>query len=76
MAVTKLDRLARSATDLLSIVEKLAAKGVAFRMLAMNLDTQRRLVVSANEPLFLKKAVYQLCQGESFMTQAFGLVAA
>jgi DNA invertase Pin-like site-specific DNA recombinase len=37
--VTKLDRLARSVADLLNIVEKLTAKGVALRILAMNLDT-------------------------------------
>ena len=38
-AVTKLDRLARSVADLLTIVEKLTKKGVALRILAMNLDT-------------------------------------
>ena len=37
--VTKMDRLARSVKDLLDIVERLAAKGVALRILAMNLDT-------------------------------------
>ena len=38
-AVTKLDRLARSVADLLTIVEILTKKGVALRILAMNLDT-------------------------------------
>jgi len=37
--VTKLDRLARSVAHLVQIVETLAAKGVALRILAMNLDT-------------------------------------
>ena len=37
--VTKLDRLARSVRDLMSIVDRLAAKGVALRILAMNMDT-------------------------------------
>jgi DNA invertase Pin-like site-specific DNA recombinase len=37
--VTKIDRLARSVADLLAIVEKLAAKGVALRILAMGIDT-------------------------------------
>ena len=37
--VTKLDRLARSVADLLAIVEKLTAKGVALRILAIGLDT-------------------------------------
>ena len=39
LIVTKLDRLARSVTDLVSITEALRAKGVALRILAMNLDT-------------------------------------
>lgn len=37
--VTKPDRLARSVTDLLSIVERLRSKGVITRVLSMNLDT-------------------------------------
>ena len=37
--VTKLDRLARSVAHLVQIVETLAAKDVALRILAMNLDT-------------------------------------
>jgi DNA invertase Pin-like site-specific DNA recombinase len=37
--VTKLDRLARSITDLCNITERLTAKGVALQILAMNLDT-------------------------------------
>lgn len=37
--VTKLDRLARSVADLMSMVERLTAKGVQLRILAMNLDT-------------------------------------
>jgi DNA invertase Pin-like site-specific DNA recombinase len=37
--VTKLDRLARSVGHLIEIVDSLAAKGVALRILAMNLDT-------------------------------------
>jgi DNA invertase Pin-like site-specific DNA recombinase len=40
LVVTKLDRLARSVTHLWSIVERLQAKGVAVRILNMNLDTQ------------------------------------
>lgn len=39
LAVTKLDRLARSVVHLLEIVETLEAKGVALRVLAQNLDT-------------------------------------
>jgi DNA invertase Pin-like site-specific DNA recombinase len=35
LVVTKLDRLARSVTDLLGIVERLEAKGVALRVLSM-----------------------------------------
>lgn len=37
--VTKPDRLARSVMDLLSIVERLRAKGVTVRILSMHLDT-------------------------------------
>lgn len=37
--VTKLDRLARSMADLMDITRRLEAKGVALRILAMNLDT-------------------------------------
>jgi len=37
--VTKLDRLARSVKDMLEIVDKLKAKGVALRILAIGLDT-------------------------------------
>lgn len=37
--VSKPDRLARSVTDLLSIIERLRAKGVTVRILAMHLDT-------------------------------------
>lgn len=36
---TKLDRIGRSTKDVLSIVERLQAKGVAFRCLNINLDT-------------------------------------
>jgi len=37
--VTKLDRLARSVADLMSIVDRLQRQGVELRVLAMNLDT-------------------------------------
>lgn len=37
--VTKPDRLARSVTDLMSIVERLRSKGVVVRVLSMHLDT-------------------------------------
>lgn len=39
LLVTKLDRLARSVADLVTITEALRAKGVGLRILAMNLDT-------------------------------------
>lgn len=39
VTVTKLDRLARSVRDLMSIVDRLEAKGAALRILAMNMDT-------------------------------------
>ena len=39
LVVTKLDRLARSMTDLVAITSKLKAKGVELQVLAMNLDT-------------------------------------
>lgn len=39
LVVTKLDRLARSVADLVAIMGKLNGKGVALRILAMNLDT-------------------------------------
>jgi DNA invertase Pin-like site-specific DNA recombinase len=39
LVVTKLDRLARSVTDLVAITSKLKAKGVELQVLAMNLDT-------------------------------------
>lgn len=39
LVVTKLDRLARSVADLVSITERLAAKGVALRILGMGVDT-------------------------------------
>lgn len=39
LIVTKLDRLARSVADLVAITESLRTKGVALRILSMNLDT-------------------------------------
>jgi len=39
LVVTKLDRLARSVADLVAITETLRTKGVALRILSMNLDT-------------------------------------
>ncbi len=39
MIVTKLDRFARSVSDLVTITETLKRKGVGLRILAMNLDT-------------------------------------
>ncbi|MFI0844353.1 recombinase family protein [Mesorhizobium sp. IMUNJ 23232] len=39
MVVTKLDRLARSVADLITITGELRRKGVELRILAMNLDT-------------------------------------
>lgn len=39
LLVTKLDRLARSVADLVAITEALKEKGVALRILSMNLDT-------------------------------------
>lgn len=39
VVVCKLDRIAKSTRDLLEIVEQLEGKGVAFRVLNINLDT-------------------------------------
>jgi DNA invertase Pin-like site-specific DNA recombinase len=39
LVVSKLDRLARNMGDLIDITRRLEAKGVALRILAMNLDT-------------------------------------
>jgi DNA invertase Pin-like site-specific DNA recombinase len=39
LVVTKLDRLARSIRDLVSIIDRIEAKGASLRILAMNLDT-------------------------------------
>jgi DNA invertase Pin-like site-specific DNA recombinase len=39
LVVTKLDRLARSISNLCAIVDRLTAKGASLRILAMNLDT-------------------------------------
>src|SRR5262245_43528341 len=39
LVVTKLDRLARSMTDLLAITGKMAAKGVDLHILSMGLNT-------------------------------------
>ena len=39
MVVTKIDRLARSVRHLCEIVDRLQAKGVALRILSINLDT-------------------------------------
>jgi DNA invertase Pin-like site-specific DNA recombinase len=39
LIVTKIDRLARSATDLLNIVRELDGKGVAFRVIDQAIDT-------------------------------------
>lgn len=39
LVVTKLDRLARSVSDLCAIVARLEKKGVTLRILAMNIDT-------------------------------------
>jgi DNA invertase Pin-like site-specific DNA recombinase len=39
LVVTKLDRLARSMTDLVGITARLKAKGVELQVMAMNLDT-------------------------------------
>jgi DNA invertase Pin-like site-specific DNA recombinase len=40
LVVTKLDRLARSVADLVSITNQLEAKGVSLRVLNLNLDTE------------------------------------
>lgn len=40
LVVTKLDRLARSVSDLVSIMAQLNAKGVSLRILTMSLDTR------------------------------------
>lgn len=40
LVVTKLDRLARSVKDLLTIVDRVEAKGAGLQILAMNLDTK------------------------------------
>jgi DNA invertase Pin-like site-specific DNA recombinase len=37
--VTKIDRLARSVADLLAVVAKITAKGVALKILSMGVDT-------------------------------------
>jgi DNA invertase Pin-like site-specific DNA recombinase len=39
LVVTKLDRLARSVADLVEIERRLKAKGIALRILALDLDT-------------------------------------
>lgn len=39
LIVTRFDRLARSTTDLLAILERLAKQGVAFRCIDQNIDT-------------------------------------
>ena len=39
VVVTKLDRIGRSPTDILSIIQKIEAKGAAFRCLNINMDT-------------------------------------
>jgi DNA invertase Pin-like site-specific DNA recombinase len=39
LCVTKLDRLCRSVADLVAITETLRAKGVALRIISINLDT-------------------------------------
>lgn len=39
LVVTKLDRLCRSVADLVAITERLRSKGVALRILSINLDT-------------------------------------
>jgi DNA invertase Pin-like site-specific DNA recombinase len=39
LVVTKLDRLARSMRDLISITDRITAAGASMRILAMNLDT-------------------------------------
>ncbi|WP_064693427.1 recombinase family protein [Rhizobium aegyptiacum] len=39
LVVTKLDRLARSMSDLMSIIARLDKKGVSLRILSMNFDT-------------------------------------
>src|SRR5262245_11456509 len=39
LAVTKLDRLARSMRDLVDLVTRVEAKGAGLRILTMNLDT-------------------------------------
>ena len=39
LVVTRLDRLARSVGDLVKITERLTSKGVALRVLTLNLDT-------------------------------------
>jgi len=41
LVVTKLHRLARSVADLVSITQQLRAKGVALRILAIGLDTEK-----------------------------------
>jgi DNA invertase Pin-like site-specific DNA recombinase len=41
LIVTKLDRLARSVRDLVTIIDRIEAKGATLRVLAMNLDTSK-----------------------------------
>lgn len=40
LMVTKLDRLARSVSDLMKIIERIKSKNASLRILAMNLDTE------------------------------------
>jgi DNA invertase Pin-like site-specific DNA recombinase len=40
IVVTKLDRLARSVSDLMKIIERVKLKGASLKVLAMNLDTE------------------------------------
>lgn len=57
--VTKIDRLARSAADLLSIVNQLTAKKVEFRVLDQNIDT------TTNEGAFMLTMLGAFAQFEA-----------
>lgn len=57
--VTKIDRLARSAADLLNIVKQLDTKGVQFRVIDQNIDT------TTNEGAFMLTMLAAFAQFET-----------
>jgi DNA invertase Pin-like site-specific DNA recombinase len=76
LAVTKLDRLARSVSDLLSIVARLDAKGVALRVLSMGGQSVDTSTATGKLMLTMLGAVAEFERGLMLERQREGIAKA